>query len=113
MTATNELHLTTVDFDTGLETINVIRGGDEKSRRAEATRQAAKALRKGHMVIHPSGVKVFHERVVRFNPKAETSSGRYEWSDDGNRVRADIIEHRIHPDGTENSEIVKQVWVKR
>ena len=94
------------------ENVYVFCGSDEATRQAEIKRTAEKALKKGHTVIYETGVRVHHERVVRFNPKADTSSARYEWSEDGNKVRADIVEHTIHPDGTEDTRTVREVWVK-
>ena len=94
------------------EHVHVVCGSDEATRQAKIKRTADKALGRGHTVIFETGVRVYRERVVRFNPKAETASGRYEWSEDGDRVRADVIEHRIHPDGTEERSTLREIWVK-
>ena len=87
-------------------------GGDDAERAADIHKTIRKALRAGHTVVYPNGVRVQHNRVVRFNPSAESSSARYEWSKDGNKVRADIIENTIYPDGTERQRTVRRVWVK-
>ena len=109
----NEQAVTAVNvIQEGCEVMHRVHGGDEDARAADIQRTIKKALRAGHTVVYPNGVRVFHERIVRFNPNAETSSARYEWSDDGNKVRADIVEHTIHPDGTEDSRTVRQVWTK-
>lgn len=94
------------------EVMHWVTGGDEAARAADIQRTIKKALRAGHTVVYPNGVRVYRERVTRFNPRAETSSARYEWSEDGNKVRADIVEHTIHPDGTEETRIVREVWVR-
>jgi hypothetical protein len=94
------------------QVVHRVAGSSEAARAADIQRTIKKALRAGHTVVYPNGVRVYHERVVRFNPKAETSSARYEWSEDGNKVRADIVEHTIHPDGTEDTRTVREVWVK-
>ena len=94
------------------ESVHRFIGGDETARAGEVEKTIKKALRAGHTVVYPNGVRVYQERVTRFNPKAETSSARYEWSEDGNKVRADIVEHTIHPDGTEETRTVRDVWVK-
>ena len=94
------------------EVMHRVYGGDEAARAADIQRTIKKALRAGHTVVYPNGVRVYHERVVRFKPKAETSAARYEGSEEGNKVRADIVEHTIHPDGTEDTRTVREVWVK-
>ena len=94
------------------EVVHRVAGGDEAARAAHIQKTIKKALQAGHTVVYQDGVRVYHERLVRFNPRAATSSARYEWSEDGNKVRADIVEHTIHPDGTEDSRPVRQVWIK-
>ena len=94
------------------EVVHRVAGGDEAARTADIKRTIKKALRAGYTVVDPNGVRVYHERVVRFNPRAETSSARYEWSNDGNKVRADIVEHTIHPDGTEETRKLHPVWIR-
>ena len=93
------------------EIMHRIYGSTEEVRRGEIERTARQALRKGHTVVYPSRTRVHWERIKRFNPKASTDSERYEWNHKGNRVRADIIEFTIHPDGTEEQRNVQAVWV--
>ena len=107
MTSTAEI---TVIHD-DREVVHRVAGGDEAARTADLQRTIKKALRAGHTVVYPNGVRVFQDRVVRFNPRAETSSARYEWSEDGNKVRADIVEHTIQPDGTEETRTVRELWI--
>lgn len=102
--------VTVIDNDT--ETCHQFIGCGDSVRQAEVEQVIKKALRQGHVVVRETGERVFQERVVRFNPNAETPGGRYEWSDDGNRMRADVIEHTTHRDGTKEQRHVRAVWVK-
>jgi hypothetical protein len=88
------------------QTVHVVSGGTAEERQGDIDQIIKRAFRGGHTVVYPDGTRVFRERVPR------VKKGKYEWSDDGNRVRADIIEHTLYPDATEAQEIVRSVWVK-
>ena len=103
---------TIVSITDDTEIKHVFYGSTDEVRRGEIERTARQELRKGHTVVYPGGTRVHWERTKRFNPKASTVSERYEWNHKGNRVRADIIEFTIHPDGTEEQRNVQAVWVK-
>jgi hypothetical protein len=87
---------------------HVVSGGTAEDRQGDIDQIIKRAFRGGHTVIYPDGTRVFRERVPR------CKKGKYEWSDDGNRVRADIIEYTSYPDATEDDDqrVVRSVWVK-
>lgn len=62
------------------------------------------ALRRGEMVLHQDGRRVWRERA----PLIEDG---YTWNDDGSRVRCAITEITWKPDGTRTSRLVRHVWV--
>ena len=102
----NKDHITVENADTGTRTVYVVQGGTAEERKGDIDQIIKRAFRGGHTVVYLDGTKVFRDRVRRF------SQGKYERSDDGNRVRADIIEYTIHPDATEDQKVVRSVWVK-
>ena len=98
--------ITVDNADTDTRTVYVVQGGTAEERQGDIDKIIKRAFRGGHTVVYPDGTQVFRERVPRFK------KGKYEWSDDGNRVRADIIEYTIYPDATEDQKVVRSVWVK-
>ena len=97
--------ITVEDKGSESKTVHVVAGGTAEERQASIDQIAKRAFRGGHAVIYPDGTKVFRDRQPRF------SKGKYEWNNDGSRVRADIIEYTIYPDATEDQRVVRSVWI--
>ena len=98
--------ITVENDDTDTRTVYVVQGGTAEERQGDIDKIIKRAFRGGHTVVYPDGTKVFRDRATR------CKKGKYEWSDDGNRVRADILEYTIYPDDTEDQRTVRSVWVK-
>lgn len=98
--------ITVENADTDTRTVYVVQGGTAEERQGDIDKIIKRAFRGGHTVVYPDGTKVFRDRETR------CKRGKYEWNDDGNRVRADLIEYTIYPDATEDQRVVRSVWVK-
>ena len=66
---------------------------------------------KGEGLQRVDGANVFRERRPIIDLNAETSSGRYTWHQDGNRIRARWLEIVEHEDGRIDERELRKVWI--
>ena len=100
------------DTNTGAEVtqVHITEGGGPESAIAsvisKVDQDTRSLLRAGHTLHRLDGSKVWRCREPLWTP-----AERYEWHDDGDRVRCIWTEITMTPDGARSSRELRRVWV--
>jgi hypothetical protein len=92
------------------KSVHYIIGRDAAGVAEDAEAIALEELRKGATIHLRGGGRVWRERRARFHIVDGLS--RYEWHEDGERVRCDWHEITMTPDGKRSERRLRSVWVQ-
>ena len=99
----------------GREHILICRGGKLEARVGEIRKMSEKTIAKvrasGESLVRNDGAIVWRERRTMFDPSGSSSSKRYTWNEEGDKVRAQWFEVVQYPDGTTQDRKLRSVWV--
>jgi hypothetical protein len=71
-----------------------------------------RALAAGHTILHHNGVRVWRTTSAVAGPGTE-GSARYLWHEDGDRIRAERIEHTLMPgEAQAQRRVLRRVWTR-
>jgi len=92
------------------KTSHMVVGGSAADAARAFAREEQKALKAGKTVVHADGRRVWRTRRP-VSDAAQTGSDRYEWHADGNRIRCELREVTLSPDGEQVVRVLRRVWM--